>query len=181
MVLLSNNQDLSAASGIINHAFLENIYHSVMDEALMDLGEERQVIFHLPSAIQEDATTQSQRAPQQYNPFFRRTPVPSTNTRQPGVRITHRDVQYNSHVKYGPLKADENLSGMGDLKGDEVQLTVVIEALEHVDAAQNFSIEGRRFRVASTKPVGFSVRRYLMIKGVEIPVTETPSPDNRIG
>lgn len=38
MIFISNNQNLSASSGIINMSFLENIYHSVMDEMMLDLG-----------------------------------------------------------------------------------------------------------------------------------------------
>lgn len=181
MTLLPNNQDLTAASGIINHGFLEAIYHSVMDEALADLGQERQVVFHLNPEIQEDTTTQSQPAPQQYNPFFGRAPVPKANTRNPGVRISPRDVQYNAHVRVGPLKIEDNRTGMGDLADNEIQLTVVIEALAHAEEALSFSVEGRRYRVDRTRPVGFSVRRYLMIKGKEIQETEAPSPDPKIG
>lgn len=181
MVLLPNNQDLSAGSGIINHEFLESIYHSFMDEALGDLGKVRQVIFHLSPEIQQDVTTQSQPAAQQFNPFFSRTPVPKTTTRGPGVRNTSRDVEYNAHIRVGPLKADKDVSGMGDLKDTEVQLTVVIEALEHVKSALNFSVEGRRYSVDRTRPIGFSQRRYLMIKGTEIQQTEAPSPDPKIG
>ena len=72
MVLIPNNENLTAASGLINSAYLESIYHSVIDETFLDLG--RIVTLHLPPEIQQDTNTQSQPAPQQYNPFFGRTP-----------------------------------------------------------------------------------------------------------
>jgi hypothetical protein len=180
VTLIPNNQDLTAASGVINHQFLEGIYHAFMDEALMDLGEARQVIFHLEPEIQQDDTTQSKPAPQQYNPFFHRTPVPGTNTRNTGVRVTPRDVSYNAHIRIGPMNSEDE-SGMGNLLDNEIQLTVVIEALPHVNAALTFSVEGRRYQVDQTRPIGFSVRRYLMIKGSEIQETEQPVSDITMG
>jgi hypothetical protein len=179
MVLLPNSQDLTAASGLVNMPFLEQVYHSVMDEMMGDMG--RVVTFHLPPEIQQDTNTQSQPAPQQYNPFFGRTPVPRTNTRNPGVRITPRDVQYNAQIRLGPLTAEEDLSGMGDLSGDEAVITVVIEALGDVQSALSVSIEGRRYSIEQTRPVGLSRRRYILVKLKEIQETESPSPDNTIG
>ena len=145
MANIPNNQDLTAGSGIINMPFLENIYHSFMDEALLDLGGDRgQVIFHLEPEIQQDTTTQSQPAPQQYNPFFGRVPVPRTNTRNPGVKVTPRDVSYTAHIRIGPIKASEDMMGIGDLDENEAMITVVIEALQHVESALSCSVEGRR-------------------------------------
>lgn len=182
MVLLPNNQDLTAGSGIINMPFLEEIYHSRMDEALADLGGQRgQVILHLPPVIQQDQTTQSQAAAQQYNPFFGRVPVPKTNTRNPGTRITPRDVSYTGHIRIGPIKASEDLKGIGDLADNEAMVTLVIEALPHINAAIAVSIEGRRYTVENTRPVGLSVRRYVLVKLTEIQETEPPSPDISIG
>lgn len=182
MTLLPNNQDLMAGSGIINMPFLENIYHSIMDEALQDLGGNRgQVIFHLPPEIQQDTTTQSQAAPQQYNPFFGRVPVPRTNTRNPGVRVSYRDVAYTAHIRIGPIKADNDSEGIGDLADTEAMITVVIEALPHVEEALSCSIEGRKYSIENTRPGGFTKRRYLLVKLKEIPETEPPSPDITIG
>ena len=183
MVLITNNEDLTAGSGIINMPFLENIYHSFMDEALQDLGGQRgPVIFHLPAQVEQDVVTQSAPAPQQYNPFFGRSSVPNTNTRQTGTKVTHRDVQYTAHIRVGPLVAGpKDITGMGDLAKDEAVITVVVEALEHVNQALSVSIEGRRYSVVKTRPIGFSVRRYLMVKLQEIQETERPVPDNRIG
>lgn len=179
MVLVPNNQDLTAASGLIDMPALENIYHCIMDEMMLDMG--RIVTFHLPPEVQQDTDTQSQPAPQQYNPFFKRVPVPQTNTRNPGTKITHRDVQYNAQIRLGPLKADEGVDGIGSLNDDEAVITVVIEALGHVQEAFSVSIEGRRYSIEQTRPVGLSQRRYILVKLREVQETENPSPDITIG
>jgi hypothetical protein len=179
MIYLSNNQDLSAASGIVNMPFLEHIYHSMMDEMMQDMG--RTVVFHLKPQIQQDANTQSQPQAQQYNPFFGRTPVPKTNTRNPGTKITHRDVEYKAQIVLGPLRAGEDTEGVGPLLEDEGVITVVIEALPHVTEAISVSIEGRRYSIEQTRPVGLSKRRYLMVKIKEIQELEPPTTDNTIG
>lgn len=182
MTLIPNLQDLTAASGILNIPFLESIYHSFMDDALAGLGGNRgQVMFHLDPQIQQDTTTQGSPAPQQYNPFFGAVGVPKQTTRSQGVRITPRDVEYSAHIRVGPMKQSEDLMGMGDLLENEIQLTVVIEALNHVKESQSFSVEGRRYSVSETRPIGFSRRRYLMIKGKEIQEQESPSSDITVG
>lgn len=182
MVLLPNNQDLTAGSGIINMSFLDNIYHSFMDEALADLsGERGEVVFHLEPEVQQDVTTQSQPAPQQYNPFFKRTAVPQTNTRHTGTRITPRDRSYAAHIRIGPIKADDDTQGIGDLKENEAMITVVIEALRDVKEALSCSIEGRRYSIENDRPIGFTKRRYLIVKLKEIEETEPPTPDGTIG
>lgn len=180
MVLLPNNQDLTAASGLINIGFMENVYHTLMDEALIDLGENRQVVFHLQPATEEDTTTQSQIQSANYNPFFGGVPAPRANTRNKGVKVTPRDVMYNAHVVIGPRDADDN-EGIGELKDNQIQLTVVIEALGHVQSALTFSVEGRRYKVDETRPIGFTKRRYLMVFGTETNEQETPSPDVTVG
>lgn len=179
MVLIPNNQDLSAASGLINLAFMESVYHSFMSDAMVSLG--RVVTFHLPPMIQQDTTTQSSPAAQQYNPFFSRVPVPANTTRSAGVRVTPRDVQYKAQIVVGPIK-DDSMTGIGRLNVDEAMITVVVEALEHVNEALSVSIEGRRYaRVGDPRPIGFSKRRYLMVKLREIQETESPSPDKTVG
>lgn len=178
MVLIPNNQDLSAASGLFDVNFLEDIYHSFMDEALLDLG--RTVTFHLRPQITQDTTTQGQPQSSIYNPFFGGVAVPTTNTRGKGTQNVPRDVQYLAHIVVGPVGAEDQM-GIGDLKDNQVQLTVVIEALNHVINCLSFSVEGRRYTVDETRPIGFSRRRYLMIKGTESNEQEVPSPDNTVG
>ena len=183
MVLINNFEDLTAGSGIINMPFLENIYHSFMDEALQDLGGQRgQVIFHLQPTVQQDNVTQSQAAPQQYNPFFQRVPVPKVTTRNSGTKITYRDVQYTAHIVIGPLdvSADDS-TGIGNLAGNQAAITVVIEALPHVQEALSVSIEGRRYSIIDTRPIGFTKRRYLIVKLEQTEETDQPSPDITIG
>lgn len=182
MIFIPNNQNLTG-SGIINMPFLESVYHSFMDEALADLGGDRgQVIFHLNPIVQQDNVTQSRPAPQQYNPFFGRSPVPNQPTRNPGTKITPRDVEYTAHIVVGPrIPVANDLNGIGHLNNNEAMITVVIEALQHVQEAIAVSIEGRRYSVQNTRPIGFSKRRYLMVKLAEIQETEQPSPDIKIG
>jgi hypothetical protein len=181
MVFITSNQDFSAASGLLNIPFLEAIYHSVMDETFLNPALARNVVFHLQPTRQQDTTTQSQPAPQQFNPFFGGVPVPKTNTRQPGVKITPRDVIYKAHIKVGPISEKEG-GGMGALKDNEAMLTVVIEALPHVQEAISVTVEGRRYSIIGTsRPIGFSVRRYLMVKLQEIQEQEAQSPDITVG
>jgi len=180
MVLINNNEDFTASSGLIDSGFLEDIYHSVIDETFLDLG--RIVTLRLqPSVEQDNANTQSAPAAQQYNPFFGQTPVPSSNTRSPGVKVTSREVQYRAHIKVGPLKASPDDSGMGDLADNEAMITLVVEALPHLGETIDVSIEGRRYSIEETRPIGFSTRRYIMVKLREIQKQEPPSPDNTIG
>lgn len=184
MVIIPNNQDLTASSGLIDIGSLEHIYHSFMSEALVDLG--RDVTFHLPPISEQDVATQSQPAPQQYNPFFGRAPIPSANTRNTGFKVTPRDVIYKAQIVIGPLMSprfanEYRLTGMGYLNENEAMITVVIEALEHALKAIAISIEGRRYQIVETRPVGFSVRKYLMIKLRHIQETENPSPDKTVG
>lgn len=182
MVIISNLENLSAASGILNIPFLEQIYHSFMDEALQGLGGNRgTVVFHLPPQIQQDNTvTQKLPAPQQYNPFFGRVPVPKANTRNAGVFITPRDVQYTALISIGPRPPNDK-QGIGELKMNQCSLTVVIEALQHVQEALSVSVEGRRYTVTSTRPHGFSQRRYIIVELTEIQETEHPVPDITMG
>lgn len=178
MVLINNNENLSQASGVINIGLLQSVYESFMDEALLDMG--RVVTFHLDPSIEQDTTTQSQPQASQYNPFFGGVPVPRTNTRRSGVKITPRDVQYTAHIVVGPRGADDT-EGIGDLKDNQVQLTVVAEALEHVNAAVEFTVEGRRYTVDETRPVGLVKRSYLMVFGTEINKADAPTTDNTVG
>ena len=181
MVLLPNNQDLTAGSGIINMPFLENIYHSVMDEALLDLGGDRgQVIFHLKPTREQDNVTQSQAAPQQYNPFFGRVPVPQTNTRNTGFKVGYRDVEYTAHIVIGPVSAGDDNKGIGDLKANQIRLTVVKEALGHVNDAISFTVDGRRYVVDETRIFGFSKPRYILVFGTEFNEQNVPDDDQSI-
>ncbi len=181
MVLLSNNENFAAASGIIDSAFLESIYHSVMDETYDTNGISRTVVLHLDPSIEQDVTTQSQPAPQQYSPYFGRVPVPRQNTRNPGVKITPRDVRYEAQIRIGPIKADEDTEGIGDLADNEAMITLVVESLPHLRQTINVEIEGRKYSIDNTRPIGFSQRRYIMVKLTEINKTAPPSPDNTIG
>lgn len=178
MILLTSNENFSASSGILNIPFLENIYHSVIDETFLTLG--RIVTLHLPPLVQQDNTTQSQPAPQQYNPFFGRVPVPLTNTRNTGTKITHRDVEYRCHAIQGPIIKGEDSSGIGNLKANQIKITLVKEALGHVNEALNFTFEGRRYTIDESRIIGFSVPRYIIILGTEINEQNIPDDNGAI-
>jgi hypothetical protein len=183
-MIIPNNQDLSGASGILNMPYFENIYKSFIDESFVDLG--REITVHLKPQVEQDTTTQSLPAPQQLNPFFGRVPVPSANTRNSGTKITPRDVIYKAHIVIGPFLSErryneDRLSGMGYLNENEAMITVVAAALQHIKDCIAVSIEGRRYQVVETRPIGFSVRRYLMVKLRAIQELENPSPDKTVG
>jgi hypothetical protein len=177
MVLIPSLENFSSASGILNVGFLESMYRSVIDESFLGLG--RIVTLHLQPIKQEDVNTQAQAPAAQYNPFFKRTPIPNTNTRNSGVKITPRDVQYHAHIKIGPMIGGKDMSGMGDLKANEAMITLAGEAIAHVTEGQCISvtIEGRRYGVTETRPIGFSTRKYIMVKLQEIQETPTKSPN----
>jgi hypothetical protein len=165
MITIPPNPHLSASSGLINIAALDALYAAFMDEALEDLG--REVIVHLEGQIQADSATNARPQVQQYNPFFQRTVSPSPSTKGPGVKFIPRDTTYKAHIKVGPKTGPDN-KGIGDLKENEAMLTVVIEALPHFQSARSMSIEGRRYAVIETRPIGFTTRRYVMLKIGEI-------------
>jgi hypothetical protein len=160
MVLVSSNEVLTAASGLINVGFLNNIYETVMDEFLLGVG--RTVTFHLEAIKEEDVTTQSQPQAQMYNPFFGGSPVPNTTTRNKGIKVTPRDVQYTAHIKIGPVDENRKL-GIGKLNSNEAMISIVAEALPHVLEALSVSVEGRRYDITETRPMGFTGRQYLMV------------------
>ena len=178
MVLLPNAENLLAASGLVNMPFLEQVYHSMMDEMMADMG--RIVTLHLSPEIQQDNVTQSKAAPQQYNPFFGRVPVPNTTTRNPGVKVSHRDVQYHAQIVIGPMKEGDDSSGMGDLKENQIRLTLVKEALGHVNDCLSFTVEGRRYTIDSTRIIGLSTPRYIIIVGTEFNEANVPDDDQSI-
>lgn len=179
MVIIPNNEDLSAASGLIDMPFLESIYHTMMDELMLDLG--RIVTFHLRPQIQQDNTvTQTLPAPQQYNPLFGRTPLPRANTRNAGVFVTPRDVQYHAQITQGPIKGGKDNTGAGDLKENQIRLTLVKESLGHVKDSISFTVEGRRYSVDETRIIGFSTPRYIIVHGTEINEQNVPDDDGSI-
>jgi len=165
MIIITPNPHISMSSGLINIAALDALYASFMDEALEDLG--REVIVHLEGQKQSDTITNSQPQALQYNPFFGRTISPSPSTKGPGVKFISRDTTYKAHIKIGPKTGPDN-KGVGNLKENEAMLTVYIEAMPHFQTARSMSIEGRRYALIETRPIGFTQRRYAILKIGEI-------------
>ena len=60
-------------------------------------------------------------------------------------------------------------------------ITLVIESLPHLKETLSISIEGRRYHITETRPIGFSTRRYIMVKLKEIQELEDNSPDITLG
>lgn len=170
MVLVPSNEDFSAASGIVNIGALQSIYKRVMDETFVDMG--RTVVFHLEPLRETDASTFQQPQANRFNPFFQGVPVARTNTGVHGVRITPRDVQYTAHIRVGPMREGDDQTGMGDLKANEAMLTLHIGALHHVKAARSVTVEGRRYKVVETRPIGFTKRDYVLVKLEQIQETD---------
>jgi hypothetical protein len=162
MVILSATESFPSSSGLFDVGRLEGIYQTFIDTSFTTLG--RTITVHLPPEIQQDVTTQSRPQGQQVNPFFGgRVPIPRTNTRSTGTRIVPRDRQYTAHIKIGPLQEGDDAQGIGDLKENQAAITLDIAALEDVKNAQSISIEGRRYSVHETRPIGFSNRKYIIV------------------
>jgi hypothetical protein len=176
MVLIPSNEDFSAASGIVNIGGLQSIYKSIIDETFVDMG--RTVVFHLEPKRSVNPNTTAQPQANSFNPFFQAVPVARTNTGVHGVEFTPRDVQYTAHIRVGPLKGGDDQTGMGDLKANEAQLTLDIGALDHVKDALSVTVEGRRYRIDETRPVGLTKRDYMLVKLTEIQETDLAQGEN---
>lgn len=153
----------------------------MIDETFSD-GIARPILLHLKPAIEQDDTvTQTLPQAQQYNPFFSRTPVPQSTTRHTGVKISTNEVQYDGHIVVGPLSKDEDTTGMGELLDNQARVTLVIEALPHIEQTIKVTIEGRKYRIDETRPIGFSQRRYIIVQMTEIQEITPKTPDSTIG
>jgi hypothetical protein len=163
MVTLPPNESFAAASGVINAAFLEHVYHSNIDETFVVLG--RDVTLHLqPIEEQQDDVTQAQPQASQINSFFGgRVAVPRVTTRYSGTKITHRDVTYQGQIVIGPIKEGEDKLGIGDLAANQAAATLDIGAISHLRETLSVTIEGRRYSINETRPIGFTVRRYIIV------------------
>lgn len=143
----------------------EQTYASLMNSSFAALG--RNIVLHLMPQRSLDASgIQASTQAVQYNPFMGRAarPVPNTisTTRAPGVVHTHRDVTYVAHLRHGPKDADDQ--GGVELLKDEVQSTLVLDALEHVIECETATIDGRRYKMESYRKIGFQNARYLIVK-----------------
>lgn len=173
MVSLPTTENFAASSGLINFGNMEDIYHSIIDETFVGFGGSRgSAVVHLPPIKEQDAQTQGGPQATQYNSFFGQAPMPSPRTRNTGVKITPRDIPFTVHSRIGPHGGDD-LEGIGDLKDNEAAFTFPIEALKHVQDSLSISYEGRRYKVDETRPIGFTVRRYLIVKCTEINEADT--------
>ncbi len=153
----------------------ENCYGSLMDSAFFALG--RMIMLHLqPEKIIDTSGVQASTLAVHYNPFQRRggRQVPSTisTTRMPAVQLIHRDVEYIAQIKHGPKDADDK-GGVALLDG-EAMTTTVIASRKHLNGAITATIDGGRFTLEWTRPIGFRDVRYLMAKWKVIDEVENP-------
>lgn len=175
---IPSNQDFSIKSSLLNVAQFELLYQKIINETFSDFA--RDITLHLHPIIETDQNSINLRPSQQFNPLLGGTTSPITNTRNTGTIVTHRDVIYKAHIKIGPKPGDDT-TGIGDLKDNEASVTLAIEALPHINETLSISIEGRRYSILETRPIGFSQRRFLIVKLQEINEAEIPNPDIRIG
>lgn len=144
---------------------MENCYHSITDSSFFALG--RTIVLHLtPEKIIDTSGVEASTPAVRYNPFQRRggRQVPSTisTTRMPAVQLVHRDVEYIAHIKHGPKHFDDR--GGVELLADECQTKTLIESSKHINGAITATIDGRRFNLQWTRPIGLRDVRYLIAK-----------------
>lgn len=173
MVILPTSENFGISSGLFDVGVLEAVYDTFMDEAFLKLA--RPVMLHLKPSVQQDTATQSGPASQQYNPFFGRSAVPSPTTRNEGVRVTPNDVLYHGQIVQGP-QAENAMLGIGRLMSNQVKVTLAKEAMNDVNNMLSFTIEGRRYSQNTSRIIGFSRPRYIIIIGDEI--NEQNAPDD---
>lgn len=153
----------------------EECYASFMDSSFSALG--RQITLHLtPEKIIDTSGLQASTPAVQYNPFMRRAgrQIPSqiSTTRIPAVRLVHRNVVYDAHIKHGPKDVDDN-GGVELLEG-EVMTTTIIASRQHISESQSATIDGRRYQLQWTRPIGFQNIRYVITKWSAINEVENP-------
>lgn len=143
----------------------EQCYANIMDSSYFALG--RNIVLHLvPEKVSDTTGVEASTPAVHYNSFNRRAGrrVPSniSTTRTPAVKITHRDVTYQAHIKHGP-KDDDDKGGIA-LRDGEVQLTTLIATQPHIRSALTATIDGSRYKLEWARPIGFQEVRYLISK-----------------
>jgi hypothetical protein len=160
MVVLPTREDLSQASGIVDFDYLNIIYESVMDEALVGMG--KQIVLHLQPSISEDKSVAQKIDPGAYNPFFKNASRISAGGKGKGVIITSRDIPYTAHIAYGPRPLNEQ-TGAGELSDGQVQTTTSIESLQDIESAISMTVDGNRYdRFGDAKVIGLSNSKYVI-------------------
>lgn len=143
----------------------ENCYQNLINSSFFALG--RVIILHLePQKIEDTTGVEASTPAVHYNPFQRRggRQVPSSisTTRTPAIQVIHRNVEYIAHIKHGPKDSDDK--GGVALRDDEVQTTTLIQSQQHINGAITATIDGRRYSLDSTRPIGFRDVRYVIAK-----------------
>jgi hypothetical protein len=174
MIQLPSPEDFSASDNLIDFPGLDDIYHSIMDETLASMG--RTITLHLVPQKTQDVATESQPPASRYNPYFGRVQFPKTDTRNTGVDIVPRDINFKAHIKIGPVEGDDS-KGIGHLKSNEAQITLDISALPYLAETLSVSVEGRRYIIlGDPRPHGLISRRYIIVM-----LQEINDPTTKIG
>lgn len=152
------NQDLSQAiTGILSTSSFESLYEQYMDMMLDSFG--RNVTFYLPPGLSESTTN-----PAHYNPFtgYKDPRLGNLGDGPVGKSVSPITVVYKAHVVHGPKAPTADVPW--DLNEEEVQLTLVIGALDDVKKAVEVEVDGIRY-VQKTKDIrqfGLSIPKYLL-------------------
>lgn len=151
----------------------ENCYQNLINSSFFALG--RVIILHLePQKIEDTTGVEASTPAVHYNPFQRRggRQVPSSisTTRTPAIQVIHRNVEYIAHIKHGPKDVDDQ--GGVSLLENEVQTTTLIESKLHIKGTLTATIDGKRYHLESTRPIGFRDVRYLISKWTSVDEVE---------
>lgn len=155
MTSVSNKQDLTASSGISFGTTFDSLYHSMMDNAMVEMGEN--ITVHLPPG--RTACTDPQCS---YDPFQERATRYCATCRGTGFIVTTRDTTYTAQITVGPRELDDNNS-VGRLEVNECRITTVIESYEDLRKAEGLTVRGEKYQLKSgPKIVGFNTPRYII-------------------
>lgn len=155
MVTVNNNQDLTASSGISFGSTFDSLYHSMIDNAMAEIGEN--ITLHLPPG--RTACTDSQCS---YDPFQGRATRYCPTCRGTGFIVTTRDTIYKAQITVGPRELDDN-NPAGRLEVNECRITTVIESYEDLRKTERFTVRGEKYQLKSgPKIVGFNTPRYII-------------------
>jgi hypothetical protein len=143
----------------------ENCYASIFDSSFPALS--RKIVLHLtPTKVIDTSGVQASTPAVRYNPFAgragRRVPSTISTTRVPAVIITHRDVEYDAHIKHGPKNEDDD-GGITLLK-NEVLTTTILASQSHLSSAISATIDNKRYELQWSKPIGYRDLRYIISK-----------------
>lgn len=152
------NQDLSQQiTGIFVSSDLETLYEQYMDAMLNSIG--RNITIYLPPSVTESTVNKAQ-----YNPFTGQKDPRLGNAGEgpTGKSIVPTYVIYKAHVVHGPRAPTQDIPW--DLNEEDVQLTLVIGALDDVKKAVEVDVDGIKYvqKSKDIRQVGLTTPKYLI-------------------